>query len=84
MADRLLRVDEHGLYVQTGCYTFRPLDALRSADPAAAQRATGWRITETSSHTAGSKVPVRHLGGSPVTKVADERWFAYTDKGSAS
>lgn len=32
MADRLLRADEHGLYVQTGGYTFRPLDALRSAD----------------------------------------------------
>lgn len=76
----VVRQDEHGLYIKTGGYLFRPQLSWY-----AKQQGYGWtrRPTGTTTASAGDKVKARHIAGTTTARVKTdavpdgELWFGH-------
>jgi hypothetical protein len=82
MAESLVRVDQHGPFVRTGGYLFRPLDGVISAasdhgfEKADLALYPDPSIVATSNVVVGTKVKARHIGGTQTGRVAGELWHS--------
>jgi hypothetical protein len=72
-----IREDEHGVYVRTGGYLFRPQRNERYRNHFRRGDALGFPVE--------TEVKARHIGGTELAKVNDQTWFSYgMYKGRAS
>jgi hypothetical protein len=84
----LIREDKFSPYIRVGGYLFRPVPTRRvvayhevvDEGPWSLQKTDGtWTLVSVrpTKHTAGSKVPARHRGGTPYAQVGEELWIAH-------
>lgn len=76
---RTIRSDEHGLYVLTGGYAFRPVGVARQhfsrSDLTLRERTKGLP-DEPSSLRRGQRVKAGHIGGTTLASVDGETWVS--------
>lgn len=69
---KLIRKDDHGLYVKAGGYIARPVDVPWMSGYRHIKGMIG--DPSKTKHKEGDKVKARHMNSTPLTRVGDEIW----------